>query len=248
VIAGTAATASTRLRAKIDLAIGPYATASASLFTHPRIAELWPRYLMTQHAIIRATVPLTEAAQRRARELAADDPFAGELAVYLAGHVPEELGHDETLLEDLEALGVERDSVVRTMPSASIASLVGAHYYWVLHHHPVALLGYIGVMEGYPPTEELVDELIRRTALPAAGFRTFLEHAELDPGHRDRLDRTLDALRLRPEHERIIGVSAIATAGAAACVLEELVAAADQGPNARSGPAAAHQAPSLTAD
>jgi hypothetical protein len=216
-----------RLRAKIDLAIGPYASASMRLVTHPRLAELWPPYLMTQHAIIRATVPLTETAERRARELAKDDPLAEELVAYFATHVPEELGHDDMLLQDLDVLGVGRETVVRTMPSAGVSSLVGAQYYWVLHHHPVALLGYIAVMEGYPPTPTLIEELMRRTGHPAAAFRTFAEHADLDPGHRDGLDRTLDSLPLTPEHERVIGVSAIATAGAAARVLEALVAEAD---------------------
>ena len=36
-------------------------------------------------------------------------------------------------------------------PAPAVAALVGAQYYWVLHHHPVALLGYIGLLEGYPP-------------------------------------------------------------------------------------------------
>src|SRR5512133_1064008 len=64
----------------------------------------------------------------------------------------------------------------------------------ILHHHPVAFLGYVGVMEGYPPSEDLVSTLVERTGFPREGFHTFAAQGELDPGHRDHLDRTLDAL------------------------------------------------------
>jgi Iron-containing redox enzyme len=109
------------------------------------------------------------------------------------------------------------------MPSPAVASLVGAQYYWILHHHPIAFLGYVGVMEGYPPTDELVVTLVERTGFPREAFRTFSEHGELDPDHRDHLDRTLDALPLTKRHEQVIGTSAIATVARATRVLEELL-------------------------
>jgi hypothetical protein len=191
---------------------------------HPRLRELWPEYLILQHQIIRATVPLTEAALAQALQLDGSDPVAPPLAEYLRGHVEEELHHDETLLDDLDQLGLGRPTVLARVPSPAVAALVGGQYYWILHHHPVAFLGYVGLMEGYPPTGELIETLIARTGYPADAFRTYLEHAELDPGHRDRLDRTLDELPLDPSHEVAIGLSAIATAALAAKSLQEVVA------------------------
>ena len=188
---------------------------------HPGLRGLWPEYLVVQHQIIRATVPLTRVALEGANALG-DDP-AG-LAGYLELHVDEELGHDETLLDDLVLLGLERAEVLERMPSPAVASVVGVQYYWILHHHPVAFLGYVGVMEGYPPTDELVELLVARTGFPREAFRTFSEHGELDPGHRDHLDRTLDALPLTERHEQVIGASAIATVGLATTALEELLA------------------------
>jgi heme oxygenase-like protein len=213
-------TPSARFRGKLELVIGPYSEACARLVDDPRLRELWPEYLVVQHQIIRATVPLTRVALDEAKALG-DDP-AG-LADYLELHVDEELGHDETLLDDLELLGLARGQVLARMPSPAVASLVGAQYYWILHHHPVAFLGYVGVMEGYPPADELVELLIERTGFPREAFGTFAEHGELDPGHRDHLDRTLDALPLTPEHEAAIGVSALATLPLATRVLAELL-------------------------
>lgn len=216
-----AETPSTRLRGKIALAVGPYTAVCTALVEDPALRELWPEYLLVQHQIVRATVPLTEAALQRV--LVLDDPLAEPLAEYLREHVDEELGHDETLLDDLAVLGLERDDVLARLPSPAVAALVGSQYYWLLHHHPVTFLGFVGVMEGYPPPAELVELLIERTGFPREAFGTFAEHGELDPGHRDHLDRTLDALPLAPEHETAIGVSALATLPLATRVLEELL-------------------------
>jgi hypothetical protein len=168
-------------------------------------------------------VPLTEAALARSRELPNDDPLAAPLATYLEEHVDEELHHDETLLGDLEVLGIDRGVVAERMPSPAVASLVGSQYYWILHYHPVTFLGYVALMEGYPPTLELIETLLARTGYPREAFRTYIEHAELDPGHRDRLDRTIDSLPLDASHEAALGVSAISTAGMAARSLEEIL-------------------------
>jgi len=212
-------TPSVRFRSKLELVIGPYSEACTRLVDDPRLPELWPEYLVVQHQIIRATVPLTRVALDRAREL--DEH---ELEAYLELHVDEELGHDDTLLDDLALLGRPREAVLERMPSPAVASLVGAQYYWILHHHPVAFLGYVGVMEGYPPTDELVALLVERTGLPREAFRTFSEHGELDPGHRDHLDRTLDALPLTTQQEEVIAASASATVALATRTVEEVLA------------------------
>lgn len=202
--------------------MAPFALAYDALVEHPGLRELWPDYLVLQHQIIRATVPLTEAALAEARRL--DEPLGPPLAGYLEEHVDEELGHDETLLGDLELLGRPRADVLGRMPAPTVAELVGSQYYWIRHHHPVAFLGFVALMEGYPPTPELVETLLERTGYPRDAFTTYLEHAELDPGHRDHLDRTLDELPLDAAHEEAIGISAITTAALAARSLQELLA------------------------
>jgi hypothetical protein len=123
-----ATTPSVRLRRKIDLVIQPFAASCRALVTHPRLAELWPAFLITQHAIIRATVPLTNAAATGAAAMAAVDPVAPGLARYLEEHVEEEQGHDDSLLDDLELIGVDRATVLGRMPSPAVASLVGCQY------------------------------------------------------------------------------------------------------------------------
>jgi len=222
-VAVRASTVSQRLRRKVDLASGPFGRACARLVNHPRIAEVWPEYLIANHAIIRATVPLMETTRDRAAVMSEEDEVAAGVATYLNQHIVEELDHDQWLLQDLALLGVERDRVEGGVPSPAAAALVGSQYYWVLHVHPVAILGYLAFMEAFPPARPLIEDLIERTGYPRESFRTVVEHGELDHGHRDELDRTIDALPLTEQQEILLGVTAISGLGLLATAIEEVL-------------------------
>ena len=211
------------LRRKIEVLLRPLLDVSDHVRTHTRLRELYPEYLRTSHCIIRASVPLMETARERALALADNDPVATELAPYLEHHIPEELHHDDWLLDDLEILGVERSAVLSRPPLPSVAALVGAQYYWIFHYHPVALLGYIAVLEGYPPSLELIEDMVDGTGYDQSAFRTMIAHSELDPGHADELDELIDRLPLTREQAGVVGLSAMATVTQLARVFVELV-------------------------
>lgn len=184
---------------------------SNEFVAHPRIRELYPEYLFTSHSIIRASVPLMEAGRERAAALSAEDPVAAALAPYYEQHIPEEQDHDEWLLDDLEVLGRTRTEILARPPSPTVAALVGAQYYWIFHYHPVALLGYIAVLEGYPPSMAMIDDLAAGTGYTRDAFRTMVAHAELDPGHSEELDELLDELPLTTDQSAAMGLSAMST-------------------------------------
>jgi hypothetical protein len=214
---------SQQLRAKIEFVFPELMAAVRTITDHPRLTELYPEYLVTLHTMIRASVPLMRAGADRSQALAETDPVAATLATYLTKHIPEEVNHDVWLLEDLEVLGWDRAAVLRRPPSPTVASLVGSQYYWIFHYHPVALLGYMEIMEGYPPTEEWVDELIAATGFPRQAFRGLSRHARLDIHHRHDLHAVLDDLPLSADHVAIIGVSALQSVHLAARALREVV-------------------------
>jgi hypothetical protein len=218
-------TASERLRAKLELAVPAVIASTERIWSSPRVRELYPVYLATMHGIVRSAVPLIEAAAERARELAPDDEVAALLAPYLAHHAPEEAGHDRWLLQDLEALGADPDEALRRTPSARVATLVGAQYYWLRHAHPVSLLGHMAVVEGYGPRPGFAQRLQELTGYPIEAFRAIKRHEKLDIAHRRELYETIDSLPLRPEHESLIGVSALHTMRAAVDVFDEVYAA-----------------------
>ena len=213
-----------RLRGTIGIVLGQLLEACERLVLHPRICELYPEYLFTLHCVIRASVPLMETARERAVSMAPGDPVATGLAEYLDEHIDEERDHDEWLLDDLESLGADRLSILARVPSPTVARAVGAQYYWVLHYHPVALLGWIGLLEGYPPTPATIDELMNRTGYGPEAFRTLSAHAELDVGHGDELFETVDRLPLTAEQSAVIGLSAMSSVDLLARALDEVTA------------------------
>lgn len=223
-IAETSLTNSQILRGKIELLLPEVASAGAALKDHPHIEIVFPNYMFVVHCMIRASVPLMQTALERCREIGQQDPLCTGLIAYLSQHIREETDHDEWLLQDLEVLGVDRSELLQRIPPASVAAMVGAQYYWIHHHHPVALLGYIAVMEGYPPTEAQVDDLVARTGFPRRAFRTLLKHVHLDQNHRDDLNDLLDALPLTPRDHAVIGSSALTTMSFGAQAVREVLA------------------------
>jgi hypothetical protein len=213
------------LRQKIALVSSSLHDVAARLWDHPRFAEIYPNYLFTNHAVVRASVPLMRAALMCARTSWRDDPVAIGLAEYLEHHIPEEMHHDDWLLEDLEVLGHDRHTLLRRTPSSAVATLVGAQYYWIFHFHPVALLGYIAVLEGTPPQVGRVEQIAARTGVPLSAFSTLLRHARLDPYHRDDLDRALDRLPLDDGHAALLGMSAFHAVRWLGLVVDEAIAA-----------------------
>jgi hypothetical protein len=171
------------------------------------LARTFPEYLAMTYYVARASVPLLRAAARRARRLG----FAPALAAYFAAHEREERHHARWILDDLAALGRSRAKVSAGLPPLSVARGVGAQYYLIEHHHPLALLGYMLVLEGGVPNGTVIEAMIARSGLPRHGFRTLLRHSLDDPGHNSDLERVLDGLELDAAQRSLLVLSATAT-------------------------------------
>lgn len=196
--------------------------ASRRLWEHPEAARLYPCLLFRAHCVSRAAVPLMEAAAARLQSMR-NDPIAPGLIEFLHRFIPEETGHDEWLLEDLEVLGRSRQDVLAHTPPPALAALVGAQYYWIAHHHPVSVLGLFFMMETGTPLLEQVEDLIRRTGLPRTAFRSFLRHAVLDLKHGNDIEQVIDTLPFTSAHRSTIGVSLAHSAQYLALSTEEIV-------------------------
>ncbi len=219
---------SARLRSKIDLVSQPRSQAAAAFWSHPRLADFYPDFLLMQYSVICTAVPLMEAALQRSHSLAESDPVAFKLAVYLDKHIQEESGEDLWVLDDLEVLGVARGGVPERIPSTLVAELTGSQYYWIAHHHPVALLGYVYALEGYPPSTQDVERMIERTGLPRAAFRTLRKHATADIAHRKDLEKAIDSLPLTDWQSALLGISAWRSVHLVAACMRDLLSTCER--------------------
>jgi len=108
-------------------------------------------------------------------------PFLQSLKAYYVRHLEEERGHFEWLMDDIGG-----DFKCDWMA----AEITGAQYYAIHHWSPVALLGYMLVLEGFPaPMETIValEEIYGKRYL-----RCMRYHAEHDLEHRVELYQILD--------------------------------------------------------
>jgi hypothetical protein len=208
---------------KIGLVMPALRAASHRFLSYPHPDMVYREYLVTAHAVVRASVPLMEAALARAQSMAHADPVSARLVRYLPEHILEEVGHDSWILEDLEWIDVDRSTVLDRPPSQRVAALVGAQYYWIHHYHPAALLGYMAVLEGTPPSLTSVEQLIESTRFDRRAFRTILEHAVIDNRHGDEVFRLVDELVLSAPLSNLLGLSGMHSVVAMAAVIDELI-------------------------
>jgi hypothetical protein len=219
---------SERLRLKVELASPALGRTSLLLLGHPRTRDLFPRFLAAGYHIARAAVPLMETARARTHELA-DDAVAQALEPYLERHIEEEMHSEEpggAVLADLEALGADTAELRAGLPPRKLAALIDAQYDWILHRHPVAVLGFLE-LERFHTRRPTIERLIETTGLPRAGFSQLLLHAELDVGHAEELDRLYDSLPLEPWHEQLVGESAFYTISRLTDALVDVIAEAE---------------------
>jgi hypothetical protein len=205
------ASARRQLRAKIELVSAPLAAALGRIFA--RAHDLRPALVAHGtmiHQITRASGPLMEAALEACR-LRSSDPVAPQFAAYLERHIEEERYHDVWMLEDLASVGAGRAEVLAVAPAPALAAMVGAQYYWIRHHDPVALIGYMLMLECNAPTLETLADLQHRSGLPDSFFRTHRVHAELDPDHQTDLLDLAVSLPLSPARRRLIDASMMHT-------------------------------------
>jgi hypothetical protein len=218
------------LWAKIRLSERRLFTATDLFWNHSDLARLLPRFLIQAHCIMRSSLTLMAVARDRALALR-NDPVARGLAAYLQVHLEEELGHDLWLLDDICSLGFAEQEVVQAQPCAALIALVGSQYFWMTHVHPVAIMGYLILAEGYAPLSSQLEEIRIRTGAPASAFRCLKRHADDDPSHLADLNRTLDSMNLSIEQARAVGMCAFSAIEELAAMFEELLECCTQTAN-----------------
>lgn len=208
---------------KIRLAEGRLFAATHVFWNHPDLPRLFPAFLLQTFCIMRSGLGLMSAALDRVLALP-DDPVASRLAAYLQVHIEEEKDHDLWLLNDICSIGFTKRDVLAARPCTATVNLIGSQYFWIHHIHPVAVMGYLILMEGYAPLPDQLDEIQAKSGAPATAFRCLRQHADDDPAHLADLNRALDGMELTDDQARAVSMCAFAAIDNTAAMLEELIA------------------------
>lgn len=215
-------TPATRLIRKLDLVQPALQDEAQQLWAEPDAHAIYPMYLEQMHMVVRAGVSLMETAVQAARKLPASSALKTDLIDYLVKHIEEERGHDLWLLEDYAATGRNPEHLLGKLPSCEVANMVGAQYYWILHHHPVMVMGHITALETYHPPTGFSGYLSELTGYGLDAFRAISRHEKLDLVHKVEIRTLIDGMNLSSRDEVALGVSGLHTMRSGLAVLESI--------------------------
>jgi heme oxygenase len=153
---------------------------------------LYLAFLASAYHHVRHTCPLLGLALSRCQ--VTDEPYRAGLLAYLE----EEKGHETWILDDIAALGGDRQHVAHSLAPFAARQLVAYGYFVVEHVSPYALLGMVHVLEGMSVAlaQEGASAIQRCLGVDAAsgGFRYLTSHGHLDASHVDEFARLLDRI------------------------------------------------------
>lgn len=181
------------------------------LYGHPGLRGVFPEFLLNTYHFMRTAIGVMEAARERSIELAPECPVAGRLVPYWTGHIREESGHDDWLLEDMGRLGLDVHELLAAPPDAFVAELIGTLHFWIRHTHPVAAVAYFFFAERNMASGPAVDAMARSAGVDPGHLVAFQRHAVIDVAHGRELEELVDELPLTPRHFALLERAAITT-------------------------------------
>jgi hypothetical protein len=178
----------------MEVARRPVLEASVQAFASMPSRVFVPRWFLMLYQIIQATESVLDFAlddiQCRAPD--SDRQDRCHLQAFYERKLRDEHGHDRLLLDDLARVGVSASRVFSAPVNPLIAEMVGRQFYLIEFVHPATYLGFIGLLEGFPPTMEQIDAIQAASGLPTEAFSCARLHAKADVGHREELAKMLD--------------------------------------------------------
>jgi pyrroloquinoline quinone (PQQ) biosynthesis protein C len=141
---------------------------------HDYVAFLTQAYHHVKH-----TVPLLMATGARLSE---DKEWLREA---VAEYIEEELGHQEWILNDIQACGFDKEAVRHSQPSQATELMVAYAYDTVQRGNPVGFFGMVHVLEGTSVNiaDKAADSIANALGLPARAFSYLRSHGALDIEH-----------------------------------------------------------------
>jgi len=120
----------------------------------------------------------------------------------VAEYIEEELGHQEWILNDIEACGGDKEAVRHSRPAIATELMVSYAYDTVARINPVSFFGMVFVLEGTSINlaSRAADSIQAALHLPDKAFVYLRSHGNLDIGHMNFFESLMN--RIDSENDR----------------------------------------------
>ena len=141
--------------------------------------ETYVAFLCQAYHHVKHTTPLLMAAGAR---VPGDKEWVRDA---LAEYIDEELGHQEWILNDIEACGYDREAARNSQPNLATELMISYAYDTIQRISPLGLFGMVQVLEGTSIAKAIsaADGVQQVLQLPDQAFTYLRSHGELDQEH-----------------------------------------------------------------
>jgi len=160
-------------------------------------------FLQQAYHHVKHTVPLLMACGSR---LPSEKEWLREA---IAEYIEEELGHQEWVLNDLDACGVDSSLVRNEQPHASTELMIAYVYDYIQRINPVGFFGMVLVLEGtsIQLATSGAEAIQKSLSLPDAAFSYLSSHGSLDISHMDFYEKLMNRITDIEDQQAIIHVA-----------------------------------------
>ena len=127
----------------------------------------------------------------------------------VAEYVEEEVGHEEWILNDIEAAGGNKERASNSTPNLETQVLIAYNYDYINRKNPVGFLGMVFMLESTSTqiANKGADAVKEKLNLPKKAFSYLYSHGEIDIEHMKFLEETLDKISDPEDQKAIIEVA-----------------------------------------
>jgi thiaminase len=149
---------------------------------------------------VKHTVPLLMACGGRLPEK------LNWLRTAVAEYIAEEIGHEEWILNDINASGGNADAVRNSKPAMATELMVAYAYDTIQRNNPVGFFGMVFVLEGTSIALATRAAEVTRTALglPRKAFSYLESHGSLDQQHMQFFEKLMNRITAAGDQQAVI--------------------------------------------
>ena len=162
--------------------------------------ETYTAFLTQAYHHVKHTVPLLMACGGKLPER------LEWLRVAIGEYIEEEMGHQEWILNDLNACGADVDKIRKSAPDRATDIMVAVAYDSIHRLNPVGFFGMVLVLEGtsIALATQAASKIQEQLELPDTAFSYLTSHGSLDISHMQTFESLMNQLEEPDDQQAVI--------------------------------------------